>query len=70
MKAIVVSAPVVSLGAQMVISCHSSWPLSVLFKDWVLIYTRELREAIVCNFFAQAENAIACHYCDLNFQHC
>ena len=50
----------------MLISCHSSWPLSVLFKDQVLVYTPELREAIVCKFLALADYAIACHYCDLN----
>ena len=54
----------------MLILCHSSWPLSVPFKDWVLIYIPELREAIVCKFLAQADYAIACHYCDLNLQSC
>ena len=54
----------------MLISCHSSWPLSLPFKDWVLIYIPELREAIVCKILAQADYAIACHYCDLNLQPC
>ena len=52
----------------MLISCHSSWPLSMQFKDRVLIYIPELREAIVCKFLGQADYAIAGHYCDLNLQ--
>ena len=54
----------------MLISCHSSLPLSLPFKGRVLIYIPELREAIVCKFLAQADYAIACHYCDLNLQPC
>ena len=52
----------------MLILCHSSWPLSLLFKDRVLIYIPELREGIVCKFLGQADYAIAGHYCDLNLQ--
>ena len=54
----------------MLISCHSSWPLSLPFKDRVIIYIPELRGAIVCKFLAEADYAIACHYCDLNLQLC
>ena len=50
----------------MLISCHSSWLFSLPFKDRVLIYIPVLREAIVCKFLAQADYAIASHYCDLN----
>ena len=52
----------------MLISCHRSWLLSLPFKDRVLICIPELRDAIVCKFFAQADYAKACHYCDLNLQ--
>ena len=54
----------------MLISCHSSWPLSLPFKDRVLICIPELRETIVCKFSAQADYAIANHYCDLNLEPC
>ena len=54
----------------MLISCHSSWPLSLPFKDRVLICIPELRETIVCKFSAQADYAIANHYCDLNLESC
>ena len=36
----------------------------------ILIYTPELREAIVCEFFTQGNYAIAHHHCDLNLQPC
>ena len=36
----------------MLISCHSSWPLSLPFKDRVLIYIPEFRDAIACKFVA------------------
>ena len=39
-------------------------------NDQVLIYTPELREAIVCEFLAQGNYAIARHHCDLNLQAC
>ena len=54
----------------MLISCHISWPLSLPFKDRVLICIPELRETIVCKISAQADYAIASHYCDLNLEPC
>ena len=37
-------------------------------NDQVLIYTSELKEAIVYKFLAQGNYAIARHHCDLNLQ--
>ena len=36
----------------------------------VLIYTPELREAIVCKFLAKGNYAIARHHCGLNLKLC
>ena len=46
------------------------WAPEVKSGKGLLIYTPESREAIVCEFLAQGNYAIAHHHCDLNLQPC
>ena len=66
----VVWAPKVPPEPQWLIDFVAVGSFATPVNDQVLIYTPESREAIVCEFLAQGNYAIARHHCDLNLQLC
>ena len=66
----VVWAPKIPPGPQWLMDFVAAVGLCHPSQDQALIYTPELREAIVFKFLTQGNYAIARHHCDLNLQPC